>query len=166
MYPHTNSSGHELAADAIHAASQEHAPLVRNWDFDLGGPLFDDGSSFCIDKGNVETAMADGVGNRASIEEQTREILALEAVPIMIGGNCSVPIPFFVAFAEHGPIWILQINAHIDWHEDLDGERYDFSSPMRRASEIPHVAWIVQVGIRSVGSAGAADVESAAIFQA
>ncbi|GAA2842762.1 arginase family protein [Aminobacter aminovorans] len=41
------------------------------------------------------------------------------------------------------------------------GERYGYSNPMRRASEMPHVAGIVQVGMRSVGSARVAEIEAA-----
>jgi arginase family enzyme len=59
------------------------------------------------------------------------------------------------------PVWILQIDAHIDWRDEVHGERCGYSSPMRRASEMPHVAGIVQVGLRSVGSARLTDIEAA-----
>ncbi len=153
-YPGRDSSGYALAADAIRAASQEDAGLIQNWDFDLGGPLFGGGPVSCIDAGTVPTAPHDNAGNRARIEAKTRDILALSAVPILIGGDDSVPIPFLAGFAGHGPVWILQIDAHLDWRDAVDGERYGYSSPMRRASEMSHVAGIVQAGIRSVGSAG------------
>ncbi|CAN7602252.1 arginase family protein [Mesorhizobium amorphae] len=65
------------------------------------------------------------------------------------------------ALVEHGPVWILQIDAHIDWRDEVHGERYGYSSPMRRASEMPHVAGMVQVGLRSVGSARLAEIEAA-----
>ena len=61
----------------------------------------------------------------------------------------------------HGPVWVLQIDAHIDWRDEVHGERHGYSSPMRRASEMPHVAGIVQVGLRSVGSARIAEIEAA-----
>lgn len=160
-YPGQDSSGHALAADAIRAASQEDAALVEHWDFDLGGPLFDGKPVCCIDAGDIATTMHDNVGNRARIEGKTREVLALSAVPVLLGGDDSVAIPFLAAFEDHGPVWILQIDAHIDWRDELHGERYGYSSPMRRASEMLHVAGIVQVGIRSVGSARLTEVEAA-----
>ena len=160
-YPGRDSSGHALAAAAIRAASQEDAGLVEHWDFDLGGPLFDGGPACCIDAGDIPTALHDNVGNRARIEAKTREILALPAVPVLLGGDDSVPIPFLAGFADHGPVWILQIDAHIDWRDELHGERHGYSSPMRRASEMPHVAGMVQVGLRSVGSARLAEIEAA-----
>ncbi|WP_246368469.1 arginase family protein [Aurantimonas endophytica] len=164
IYPGRDSGGHALAADAIRAASQEDASLVEHWDFDPGGPLFDGGPVSCIDAADVETVMGDSAGNRAPIEDKTREVLAQGAVPIMIGSDDSVPIPFLAAFADHGSIWVLQIDAHIDWREEVDRERYGYSSTMRRASEMAHVAGIVQVGIRSVGSAARAEIDAARAY--
>jgi agmatinase len=160
-YPSQDSTGYGLAADAIRAASQDDAGLIGHWDFDLGGPLFDGKPVSCIDSGNLATVMHDNAGNRALIEARTREVLALGAVPILLGGDDSVPIPFFAGFADQGPVWILQIDAHIDWRDELHGERFGYSSPMRRASEMGHVAGIVQVGLRSVGSARLSEINAA-----
>jgi agmatinase len=160
-YPGKDSSGYALAADAIRHASQEDATLIDNWDFDLGGPLFDDGPVCCIDIGNVESRMHDNAGNRARIEQQTRSVLAQSAVPILIGGDDSVPIPFLAGFADNGPVWVLQIDAHIDWRDEVAGERHGYSSPMRRISEMSHVAGMIQVGLRAVGSARKQELEAA-----
>lgn len=160
-YPGKDSSGYTLAADAIRAASQGDASLVEHWDFDLGGPLFNGGPGCCVDVGNIQTKMDDNEGNRALIEAKTREVLALQAVPILLGGDCSVTFPFLASFRDEGPVWVLQIDAHIDWRDEIHGERYGYSSPMRRASEMPHVAGIVQACLRSVGSARPADVDAA-----
>jgi agmatinase len=163
-YPGKDSSGYALAAGAIRAASQEDAGLIEHWDFDLGGPLFAGKPISCIDAGDIETTMHDNAGNRARIEAKTREVLALSAVPILLGGDCSVTFPFLAGFADQGPVWVLQIDAHIDWRDEVHGERYGYSSPMRRASEMPHVAGMVQVGLRSVGSARIAEVEAAQLY--
>jgi len=160
-YPGKDSSGYAMAADAIRAASQGDAPLIDHWDFDLGGPLFDGKPVSCIDTGNIPTIMHENANNCRLVEAKTREILAMSAVPILLGGDDSLPIPFFNGFADHGPIWILQIDAHIDWRDELHGERYGYSSPMRRASEMPHVAGMVQVGLRSVGSARQTEIDAA-----
>ncbi|WP_417710099.1 agmatinase [Roseibium aggregatum] len=160
-YPGKDSSGYAGAADAIRAASQEDASLVDNWDFDLGGPLFDGKPACCTDIGNVVTLMHDNAGNRARIEAQTRSILALPSVPILLGGDDSLPIPFLAAFSDQAPVWVLQIDAHIDWRDEVDGERYGYSNPMRRISEMSHVAGMVQVGLRAVGSAGNSEIEAA-----
>ena len=160
-YPGKDSSAYAVAADTIRAASHADAALIEHWDFDLGGPLFDGKPVCCIDVGNVPTTMHDNAANRAGIEAKTRQILASSAVPILLGGDDSVPIPFLAGFAGHGPIWILQIDAHIDWRDELHGERHGYSNPMRRASEMPHVAGIVQAGTRSVGSARVEELQAA-----
>jgi agmatinase len=163
-YPGRDSSGHALTAGAIRTASQHDAPLIEHWDFDLGGSLFDGKSISCIDAGDIPTTMHDNAGNRARIEAKTREVLALPAVPILLGGDDSMPIPFLAGFADHGPVWVLQIDAHIDWCDEVHGERFGYSSPMRRASEMLHVAGMVQVGLRSVGSARHNEIEAARTY--
>ena len=84
---------------------------------------------------------------------------------IGIGTTCcnpgSVPIPFHRAFAGHGPLAILQVDAHIDWRDAIGGERHGYSSTMRRASELGCVKAMVQVGARGVGSARREEVEAA-----
>ncbi|MDO3445476.1 agmatinase [Agrobacterium sp. V1] len=163
-YPGKDSRGYTLAADAIRAASQDDAGLVEHWDFDMGGPLFNGGPQCCLDAGNIQTTMYDNEGNRARIEAKTLEILKSQAVPILLGGDCSVTFPFLASFKDQGPVWVLQIDAHLDWRDEVYGERYGYSSPMRRASEMRHVAGIVQAGLRSVGSAGPADVDAARCY--
>lgn len=163
-YPGSGDTGHALAANAIRAASQDDAPLIDHFDFDLGGPLFDGKPVCCVDIGDLDTIHHDNANNRAKIEAKTREVLDQKAVPILLGGDCSVTIPFLSAFAGRGPVWVLQIDAHIDWRDEVRGERYGYSSPMRRASEMPEVAGMVQVGLRSVGSARAHEVHDALAY--
>lgn len=151
---------HETAPDAFRLALFPDTSLLESWDFDLGGPLLGRGQTVC-DLGNLATKPRDGEGNRPLIEDQTRKILATGAVPVMFGGDDSVPIPFLAAFAQQPAIVILQIDAHIDWRDERFGERLGFSSPMRRASEMDHVWRIVQAGARGVGSARETEVHDA-----
>jgi agmatinase len=72
-----------------------------------------------------------------------------------------VPVPFLRAFADQGPVDVLQIDAHIDWRDSLGGVRDGYSSTMRRASELPFVRSITQVGMRGVGSARPEEVQAA-----
>ena len=80
-------------------------------------------------------------------------MLDRDAVPVLIGGDDSVPIPLLQAFAGRGEYTVVQIDAHIDWRDEVQEERLGLSSVMRRASEMSHVGRIVQVGQRGVGSA-------------
>lgn len=135
--------------------------LIDHWDFDLGGTLFDGQPVSCIDVGDIPTVLHDNAGNRVRIESKTREVLAIPAVPILLGGNDSVVIPFLWGLEDHGPVWVVQIDAHIDWRDEVHGERHGYSSLMRRASEMAHVVGILQVGLRSVGSARSTEIEAA-----
>ncbi len=152
---------HTKAADSFRLALKDDALWLEHWDFDLDGPMLPNPEFKAVDLGNLATKPADGRGNRKLIETTTRSILKEGAVPLMFGGDDSVPIPFIAAFSGGPPVTILQIDAHIDWREERYGERFGFSSTMRRASEQPHVWRIVQAGARGIGSARKAEVDIA-----
>ena len=141
------------APDALREAMEEDSRWLDHWDFDLDGPLLGDGGFLLHDAGNLLTKSQDGAGNRELIRQATASIIAVDAVPIMLGGDDSTPIMFIEALAPLAPLTIIQIDAHIDWRDERRGERFGFSSTMRRASEMEHVERIVQVGMRGLGSA-------------
>ena len=149
------------APDAMRRALEEDARWLDHWDFDLGGPLLGDGSFSVADAGNLKTTSLDGDGNRRLIRTATTQIVDQGAIPLMIGGDDSTPIPFIEALEPLGPLTIIQVDAHIDWRDERRGEPMGYSSTMRRASELGHVENIIQVGIRGVGSARRAEVEIA-----
>lgn len=159
-YPGIDNGVHRAAPDAFRNALQGDVDWLGHWDWDLGGAMLKHGQTVC-DLGNLKTRPKDGSGNRAMIESTTRNILEAGAVPIMFGGDDSVPIPFLAAFYNQPPIVILQIDAHIDWRNERAGETMGFSSTMRRASEHDHVWRIVQAGARGLGSARESDVRDA-----
>ena len=160
-YPGIDNRVHAGAANAFRAALAEDAEWLDHWDFDLGGRLLNSGECRVADLGNLPTKTKDGKGNRKLIETQTRKILEAGAVPLMFGGDDSTPIPFITGFSGSSPITILQIDAHIDWRDERYGERFGYSSTMRRASEQPHVWRIVQAGARGIGSAREEEVIAA-----
>jgi agmatinase len=147
------------APDAIRAVMAQYAAALHHHDFDFDGPLLPPRVRV-VDAGNMPLA-EDPSENRAQIREAVGAILNAGAVPLVLGGDDSVPIPLFEAFAGRGSYTVLQIDAHIDWRDDVDGERLGLSSTMRRASEMGHIGRIIQVGQRGVGSARPADVADA-----
>jgi len=161
--PYLNIDNQPFAAmpDALRAALEEDARWSDHWDFDLDGPLFGDGGFVLADAGNLRTSALDGAVNRGLIEAATSQILKTGAVPVMLGGDDSTPIPYIKALEPAGPLTIVQIDAHIDWRDERRGEPQGYSSTMRRASEMAHVERIVQVGIRGLGSARREEVEIA-----
>ena len=151
----------ETGPDAVRRAITAASLAIDHWDFDFDGPLLNEGKLQAFDLGDVATAHDDAAANRRNIETVTRAVLAEGAVPVLIGGDDSVAIPFMRAFEAGERLHLLQIDAHIDWRDEIGGERFGYSSTMRRASELACVASMTQIGIRAVGSARRQEVEAA-----
>ncbi|MFC1804157.1 arginase family protein, partial [Thermoproteota archaeon] len=149
------------SASAIRTAMSKYSPHNSHYDFGIGGSLLDDRFGDVVDAGDLALGESDYASNRAIITNAVKQILHAKAAPIVVGGDDSVPIPVFQAFEGRGPFTILQIDAHIDWRDEVNGERCGLSSTMRRASEMPWIERIIQVGMRSTGSARASEVNDA-----
>ena len=160
--PHKPGEPSHAAAgpNALRRALKAAAADLTRWDFDQDGPLLPAGLRV-RDAGNLATDAKTPEHNRDLIRAAARAILDAGAVPMLLGGDDSVPIPFFEAFEGHGPITIVQIDAHLDWRDERNGLRHTFSSPMRRASEMPWVEKIIQVGMRGFGGSRQSDLEDA-----
>lgn len=163
LYPTPGpAAGCAEAPAAIRARSRRLARFATHHDFDLDGPMLPPDSAYhVVDAGDVAGSPEEGAANSAATEAAVRQLLAASAVPLLLGGDDSVPIPFVRAYAEHGPITVVQVDAHLDFRDEVAGVRDGYSSAMRRASEMGHVERIVQVGLRGVGSARDADVADA-----
>ena len=147
------------APDAIRAAFGWPG-ILGHHDFDIDGYLLPN-SVKAVDWGNLSYSETDFAANRDAITRHVGKILQLSAVPLIMGGDDSIPIPVLEAFSDDDPLTILQLDAHIDWRDDVGGERLGLSSNMRRASEMPWVEKIIQVGARGIGSARPQDRQDA-----
>ncbi|MEL6645120.1 MAG: arginase family protein [Pseudomonadota bacterium] len=145
---------------AIREGARTFCDGADRMNFDLDGPVLPEGVRG-VDLGDLVVDPNDAEGNRALIREAVAGVRAAGAVPIVLGGDDSIPIPMIEALADDGPLTILQVDAHIDWRNEVDGERWGLSSTMRRASEMGHVERIVQVGARGMGSARESDFRDA-----
>lgn len=156
-------------ANAPHAMRQATDRIVRSlerYDFDLGGPLYDGRSIRTVDCGDVRADVHDPRGHIARAEQAVRAILDAGALPIVLGGDHAIPIPVLRAFSAQPPITLVQIDQHIDWRDEVNGVRDGLSSPIRRASEMPHVGEIFQIGLRATGSARTEEVKAARAYGA
>ena len=105
-----------------------------------------------VDLGDADIIHTDTHGSHAAIEHGVRKIVAAGALPVVLGGDHSVNIPCINAFSDHGPIHIVQIDAHLDFVDERHGVRFGHGNPMRRAAEKDYVTGLSQFGIRNVSS--------------
>ncbi|MCW1842591.1 agmatinase [Prosthecomicrobium hirschii] len=114
-----------------------------------------------VDAGDADIVHTDTVRSHANAELAVRKILAAGALPVVLGGDHAINIPCIRAFSEHGPIHILQIDAHLDFVDVRHGVTEGHGNPMRRAAEQAHVAGLTQIGIRNVSSTAREGYEDA-----
>jgi len=149
------------APSAFRKRTRRFAGQDDHYDFDLGGTLFGATGMRLVDCGDVAGDPRNLENNKQNATEAVRLLLESGAAPLVLGGDDSVP-PLVVRAYEHfGPVNVLQIDAHLDFRDEVQGIRDGYSSPMRRIREMPWVSRIVQVGMRGVGSARPQDVADA-----
>lgn len=86
-----------------------------------------------------------------AIEEFAADIIKAGAVPIALRGDHSITLGELRAVAQaHGPVSLLQFDAHADLNDEVFGEKYGYGTPFRRAMEEglidPHTS--AQIGMR------------------
>ena len=70
---------------------------------------------------------------------------------ISLGGDHSIAYPIIRAYGNaHPGLTILQLDAHPDLYDELDGNRYSHACPFARIMEENLVKRLVQVGIRTL----------------
>ena len=113
------------------------------------------------DVGDADIVHTDTETSHANIEAAVRAIRAAGALPVVLGGDHSVNIPCIRAFDDHGPLHLVQLDAHLDFVDVRHGVRHGHGNPMRRAAEAPHVTGLTQLGIRNVSSTAKEGYEAA-----
>jgi len=150
------------APDAVRMVSRQFCYGPDQWDFDYGAPLTSALPMRCIDCGNFAWV---GGGYDEFAEFVTRSLRQLwrqGAQVFVIGGDHGVTIPVLDALDVIGePVYILHVDAHLDWRAEVGGVTRGYSSPLRWASTKPWVAGMTQIGMRSTGSARRGEVEDA-----
>ncbi len=158
------------APDALRQNAQDAAweePRTRvHFDWDLGGPLLDNRPVKVVDCGNVTSDPFDPYEHYRRAEAAAGKIFQAGATLITLGGDHGIPIPIMRALPKDETITLVQVDAHMDWRDDVNGVREGYSSPMRRASEMDWIGDMFQIGLRGVGSARSADVEAARAYGA
>lgn len=150
------------APQAIRDLTDRIVRAPEHYDFDIDGPLLQGRSDIrFVDCGDVLPDLARPGDHYRRVEIAVRTVLGGGGLPIVLGGDHGITTPVLRAYREHGPITLVHVDAHLDWRDEVNGVRDGLSSPIRRASEMPHVGRIIQIGLRAQGSARPEDYEQA-----
>ena len=136
-----------------------------HWDFDLGTNLGAVLSERTLDCGNAVRGAEEYGEYAARVQAYAEHLLRAGMQLIVLGGDHGVTIPVLDALEVLGkPIYIVHIDAHLDWREEVGGVRRGYSSPLRWASKRRWIAGMTQIGLRSTGSARRGEVEAARAY--
>ncbi|WP_208354094.1 agmatinase [Pseudaestuariivita rosea] len=146
----TNRPGTRLGPRAIREASalQPYDPPY-GWGFD---PLSD---FSIIDYGDLAFDYARVSDFPAALTDHIRTILQAGAASLVLGGDHYISFPILRAYAErHGPLSLLQFDAHSDTWPDDDMDRIDHGTMFYKAVKegLIDPARSVQVGIRTTNA--------------
>lgn len=129
----------------------------------LAGPVIEAGGA------GDDAAMRRAVAEVGELGEQvnewvygeTRRWLGAGRMPVILGGDHSVPFGSMRAYAERYPgLGILHLDAHADLRDAFEGFRWSHASIFHNVmTRIPEVGKLVQVGIRDLGHAERAMID-------
>jgi arginase len=130
-------------------------PLIREALFSYSANLFTESgvdlgrSANWLDVGDL--AFTDSPAAFVDIEGATAELLTAQMRVITLGGDHSITYPLIRAHAhKYSNLTILQLDAHPDLYDELDGNRHSHACPFARIMEENLVSRLVQVGIRTM----------------
>ena len=163
-YPNDQSKTPDLLRQNAQDAAWEEPRTVKHFDWDLNGSLLDGKAIKIVDCGNVTFEISDPKEHYIRAEKAAKKIFSSNATLIAIGGDHGIPIPIMKALPKTKPITLIQIDAHMDWRDQVNGVKEGYSSPIKRASELDHINSIFQIGLRGVGSGRQEEVDDAMAY--
>ncbi|HUP46460.1 MAG TPA: agmatinase [Thermoanaerobaculia bacterium] len=106
-------------------------------------------------KSKPDFARVNAIGDAVNewVYEQTRAFLQQGKMPVVLGGDHSVPFGAIRAYSEAYPgLGILHLDAHADLREAYEGFTWSHASIFHNVmTKLPNVGRLVQVGVRDFG---------------
>jgi agmatinase len=117
-----------------------------------------------VDCGDVDMLHGDTEFCFENIREFVRKIISQNAIPAAMGGDHAITTAILQALDNIGSFVVVQIDAHLDFVDNIAGQKNGQGSPMRRASELSYVTGMAQLGIRGSGSSSMSDFADAKAY--
>jgi agmatinase len=128
---------------------RQQSAIIRPWNPVLDVNPFEkyrvaDYGDFSVNPLSIEDSFA-------RVQKQAEQVLDAGARCVSIGGDHSLSLPLLRAIArKHGPVALIQFDAHNDLWDAYFGSRYSHGTPFRRAIEegLIRAGQFLQVGLR------------------
>ncbi|MFQ5883664.1 MAG: agmatinase [Thermoplasmata archaeon] len=131
-------SGSALAPDKIREASYNFETYMFEHGEDIESINY-------RDLGNLEEF--DNVNRMIQgVEEFTGRIVDKDRIPIVLGGEHSLTAGVVKCFEDIG---VVVLDAHLDFRDEYEGEKFNHACTVRRVSETVGVDNVVPIGVRS-----------------
>lgn len=142
--------GARFAPNALREASGRYAVGPEGY-FDFESESYRLQNTEIVDAGDVDPAQLEYQESFRRITEAARELRQRVRLPVFVGGDHSVSYPILRAYSDIEELYVVQLDAHLDFSDSRNGTRYANSSPFRRASEdLPGLKHITVLGLRGL----------------
>ncbi|ADH64152.1 Arginase/agmatinase/formiminoglutamase [Allomeiothermus silvanus DSM 9946] len=142
--------GARFAPNALREASGRYAPGSEGY-FDLETETYRLGGLSLVDAGDVDPAQLEYTETFRRITEAARTLRKRVRLPVFVGGDHSVSYPILKAYDDLEELYVVQLDAHLDFSDSRNGTQYSNSSPFRRAAEdVPGLKHITAIGLRGL----------------
>jgi agmatinase len=103
-----------------------------------------------VDLGDVAVVRASQERTVEAIAAAARAARRNGALLVTLGGDHSITFPLVQAFDDCPGMGVVQLDAHLDFADTVQGVRLNSSTPLRRISELPLVGPMAVIGLRGL----------------
>jgi agmatinase len=103
-----------------------------------------------VDYGDVAVVRASQERTAEAITAAARQLRRGGGLLVSLGGDHSITYPLVRAFDDFQNLGIVQLDAHLDFADAVQGVRLNSSTPLRRISELSFVGPMAAIGLRGL----------------
>lgn len=103
-----------------------------------------------VDAGDVAIVRASPDLTAQAINTEARSARKSGKILLTLGGDHSITLPLIQAFDDCKGLGVIQLDAHLDYADSIQGVRYNSSTSMRRVSELDFVGPMAVLGLHGL----------------